>query len=83
MKNLVHDRTVVYNVGYHIVLSVKYNRNVLCCEIAQGLEQVLHEMFIDNGFVMRSMEIMPDHLHVFISAKPRYSAYVEIIWHIK
>ena len=74
MKNLVHDRTVVYNVGYHIVWSVKYRRKVLCNEIAQSLKQVLHEICVDKGFVMKSLEIMPDHLHVFVSAKPRYSA---------
>ena len=74
MKNLVHDRTVVYNVGYHIVWSVKYRRKVLCGEIAQSLKQVLNEICIEKGFVMKSMEIMLDHLHVFVSAKPKISA---------
>ena len=74
MKNLIHDRTVVYNVGYHIVWSVKYRRKVLCGEIAQSLKQILQEVCADKGFVMKEMEIMPDHLHVFVGAKPKFSA---------
>jgi len=73
MKNLVHDRTVIYNVGYHIVWSVKYRRKVLCGEIAQDLKKILLEICDDKGFVMKEMEIMPDHLHVFVSAKPKFS----------
>lgn len=74
MKNLIHDRTVVYNVGYHIVWSVKYRRQVLCDEIAQSLKHILLEVCGEKGFVMKEMEIMSDHLHVFVSAKPRFSA---------
>ena len=74
MNNLIHDRTVVYNVGYHIVWSVKYRRKVLCGEIAQSLEQILQEVCADKGFVIKEMEIMPDHLHLFVSAKPKFSA---------
>ena len=74
MKNLIHDRTVVYNVSYHIVWSVKYRRKVLCGIVAQSLKYILYEICEDKGFVMKAMEIMPDHLHVFVSAKPRFSA---------
>ncbi|MDI6914057.1 MAG: transposase [Desulfitobacteriaceae bacterium] len=31
--NLVHGRTSVYNVNYHIVWSVKYRRKVLTAEV--------------------------------------------------
>ena len=74
MKNLIYDRTVVYNVGYHIVWSVKYKRSVLVDEIADSLQQILKEICIDKGFILKESEIMPDHLHVFVSAKPKFSA---------
>jgi len=74
MKNLIHDRTVVYNVGYHIVWSVKYRRKVLHGKIAESLKDILLDVCDEKGFVMKEMEIMPDHLHVFVSAKPKISA---------
>jgi len=74
MNSLVHDRTVVYNVGYHIVWSVKYRRKVLCGEIVKSLEHILLEICDEKGFVIKELEIMPDHVHVFVSAKPKFSA---------
>lgn len=74
MRNLIHDRTVVYNVGYHIVWSVKYRRRVLQDEVAESLKRILKEVCTDKGFVLEELDIMPDHLHVFVRAKPKFSA---------
>ena len=73
MKSLVHDRTVVYNVGYHIVWSVKYRRRILRGKVAASLKSILEEVCFDKGFELKAIEIMPDHLHVFVSAKPKFS----------
>ena len=73
MSKLIHDRTVVYNVGYHIVWSVKYRRKVLCKKIEESLVSILHDICLNKGFVLKALEVMPDHLHVFVSAKPRFS----------
>jgi len=74
MKSLIHDRTVVYNIGYHIVWSVKYRRNILKNRIAESLRKILVEICMDKGFILKELEIMPDHLHIFVSAKPKFSA---------
>ena len=74
MKNLIHDRTVVYNIGYHIVWSVKYRRSVLLGEVAESLRQILGDVCVDKGFILEELDIMPDHLHVFVRAKPKFSA---------
>ena len=74
MSNLVHDRTVIYNMGYHIVWSVKYRRRVLTGKIEQSLKDILFETSADKGFTLKEIEIMPDHLHVFVVAKPKFSA---------
>jgi len=73
MKNLTHDRTVVYNVNYHIVWSVKHRRRVLEGEIASSLKEILLEVAASKGFCIMEVEIMPDHLHLFVSAKPKFS----------
>ena len=73
MKILIHDRTVVYNVGYHLVWSVKYRRKVLVGRIETSLQSFLYEIAASKGFILKEVEIMPDHVHVFVSAKPKVS----------
>ena len=66
-----HARTCVYNVNYHIVWSVKYRKAVL----NGGIDEVLKEMFkqiaADKGFTIQTMEVMPDHVHIFASVHPK------------
>ena len=73
MGELIHARTVVYNVNYHIVWSVKYRRKVLIDDIERRLKEILNDIAIGKGFAIKSMEVMPDQVHVFISAHPKYS----------
>ena len=37
-ENLVHARTCVYNINYHVVWSVKYRRKILSPEIEEYLK---------------------------------------------
>lgn len=71
MSSLVHGRTVVYNVNYHIVWSTKYRRDVLTGDIEAALREVIVETAVEKGFIIKSMEVMPDHVHVFASAHPK------------
>jgi putative transposase len=73
MSNLIHARTVVYNVNYHIVWSIKYRREVLIGKVEAKLKQILQDIAKEKGFLIKSMEIMPDHMHVFVSAHPKHS----------
>ena len=73
MKNLIHDRTVVYNIGYHLVWSVKYRRLVLTGKIEEELRKSLFRISSEKAFFIKEIEIMPDHVHVFVSAKPKVS----------
>jgi len=71
--NLIHARTCVYNVNYHIVWSVKYRRHVLGEEVANRLKEILNNVAKDKEFIIRTMEIMEDHVHIFASAHPKIS----------
>jgi len=68
-----HARTCVYNVNYHIVWSVKYRRQVLEGSIESYLKELLIQISHEKGFMMQTMEVMPDHVHVFASAHPKIS----------
>jgi putative transposase len=71
---LRHGRTTVYNVNYHIVWSVKYRRNVLLSSVGRRLQVLLKEIAAEKGFEIGALDVMPDHLHVFVSAHPKIAA---------
>lgn len=64
----------MYNANYHIVWTVKYRRKVLVNGIDTRLKELLHEIAADKEFVIQSLEVMPDHVHVFASGHPKHSA---------
>lgn len=65
-----HSNTTVYNIGYHIIWCPKYRRKVLHPPVSDRLEVLLREKADEIGVAIETMEIMPDHLHLFIKAKP-------------
>ena len=60
----------VYNVSYHIVWCSKYRRKVLSGEVEIQLKRLLSERSAENGWQLEKMEVMPDHVHIFIKATP-------------
>jgi len=73
-NNLEHARTCVYNVNYHIVWSVKYRRAVLKGGIDEALKEMFNQIAAEKGFTIHTMEVMPDHVHIFVSSHPKLSA---------
>ena len=72
--NLIHARTCVYNVNYHIVWSTKYRRKVLNSKIEARLKEILIEVSKEKEFIIHEMEVGEfDHIHLFISAHPKVS----------
>lgn len=62
----------VYNLGYHIVFCPKYRRKVLVDGIDERLKELLKEKAQELEITIESMEVMPDHVHLFIRSKPTY-----------
>lgn len=63
----------VFNVGYHIVFCPKYRRKVLVNGIDERLKQLFQEKADEIRVVIERMEVMPDHVHLFIKSKPTYA----------
>lgn len=68
-----HARTAVYNANYHFVWCVKYRRKVLVDNIETRTKELFLEIAEEKVFSIKSMEIMPDYVHVFASAHPKYA----------
>ncbi len=73
MSELIYARTAVYNVNYHFVWCVKYRRKIFTGNIEDRLKQLFNEIANEKDFIIKTMEIMPDHVHLFVSAHPKYS----------
>jgi putative transposase len=70
-QQLEHARTCVYNVNYHIIWSVKYRKAVLKGGIDEELKIILNQIAADKDFIIHTMEVMPDHVHIFASSHPK------------
>ncbi len=62
----------VYRLNYHFVWIPKYRVKVLKGDIAERAKEIFQEIAEQYEFVMDTLEVMPDHVHVFLSAPPRY-----------
>lgn len=48
----------------------KYRRKVLVDPVDKRLKELLKEVAEENGWRIEKMEVMPDHVHVFIKIGP-------------
>jgi len=62
----------VFDLKYHLVSIPKYRKHFLVGEVAQYTKEVLQRIADEYGFWVDTMEIMEDHVHVFLEAYPRY-----------
>ena len=62
-----------YTLNYHFVWSPKYRRKVLTGKIAERLREIIEDIAGQTGFDVISLDIQPDHIHLFISCPPKYS----------
>ena len=60
----------VYNVAYHIIWCPKYRRRVLVGKVEERLKELLEQKATELGIKIGTMEIMPDHVHLFVKATP-------------
>ena len=66
----VHGRTCVYNLGYHIIWCPKYRRKVLIDDVETKLKELLIKKAEELNCKIETMEVMPDHVHLFLKIPP-------------
>jgi putative transposase len=60
----------VYNIGYHLIWCPKYRRKVLVEQVEIRLKELLLQKAGDIGVIIETMEVMPDHTHLFVKSTP-------------
>ena len=68
-----HTQTTVSLINYHFVFCPRYRRKVLVKDVEQRFKDVLGEICEENDFLIVALEVMPDHVHVFLNALPSIS----------
>jgi len=61
----------VYNLNYHIVFVTKYRNKVLSGEVETYAKNRINQLCQQYGWYELALEIMPDHIHLFVSAEPK------------
>ena len=64
------NAAAVFSLKYHVVWCSKYRRPVLVDEIEQRLLGLLAEKSNELGMTIHALEIMPDHVHLFVESDP-------------
>jgi len=67
MENYKRHNKVVYLTQYHIVWSPCYRRCVLVDGVKTRLEELIRMVCNEQQAEIKAMEIMPDHIHLFVS----------------
>ena len=70
---LRRTKHAVFDIKYHLVWIPKYRKHILVGEVAQYMKEVLQKIADEYGFWIDTMEVMEDHVHVFIEVPPKYS----------
>jgi len=76
------SRSATYNIGYHLIWCTKYRRRVLGEAIQARAKEVLTVKAAELHLRIERMEVMEDHIHVFVKANPVDSPH-HIIKHFK
>ena len=60
----------VFSLKYHLVFCPKYRKAVLGGAVEGRLKELLRVKAEELGITLHTMEVMPDHVHLFVESDP-------------
>jgi putative transposase len=63
----------VYSLKFHLVWCPKFRRPVLVKAVEKRLREILAEKAEELQATIVALEVMPDHVHLFVETDPRWS----------
>ena len=63
----------VYDLKYHLVWIPKYRKHILDKEVSDYLKDIFNMIVEEYEFIIDTMEVMEDHVHIFVEVPPKYS----------
>lgn len=57
----------VSSINYHFIFVPKRRKAVLIRDVARRLQEIIFELVVEHGWKLIALEVMPDHVHLFIN----------------
>ena len=74
VEGAVYERNYVYNFHYHLIWVTKYRKQVFTTDVlVNEMKQILEELAEEKEIVIEEMEVMPEHVHLLLSFKPKHA----------
>lgn len=74
LDGAIYERNYVYNFHFHLIWVTKYRQPVFTTpELVADMQITLERIAMLNEVTIEQVEIMPDHIHLLISFKPKYA----------
>ena len=68
-----HNPYSAHIINYHLVWIPRYRKKVLVGPVEAKLKELLAEIATQYGFEILAVEVMPDHVHLFVNAPPKFA----------
>ncbi|WAN69105.1 IS200/IS605 family transposase [Moorena producens JHB] len=65
-------------LNYHFVWCPKRRKAVLTGKVKMRLQEIIFDLCTDNDWRLIALEIMPDHVHMFLEVDPTFAPSVII-----
>ena len=75
-----HAAHAVYNSLYHFVWTPKYRKAVLRRSVKAYIEYLFRRIAREYGLEIVELAVAADHVHILVSAPPRYSPAQIVQW---
>lgn len=70
-----YERGYVYNFHFHLIWCTKYRCPCFTTpELVREMKDILQHVADASDITIETMEVMPDHIHLLVSFKPKYAA---------
>lgn len=70
MLETIKDSHCVHQIGIHFVWCTKYRHPILVDIIEIRVKQIIGEICREYGWKCKTIEVMPDHIHLFLQINP-------------
>lgn len=82
MSRYRRNAGATFSLKYHLVWCPKYRRKVLVPPYDARLREIIAEVAAEFEMIVHAVELMPDHVHLFVEANPTLSV-AEIVTRFK
>ena len=74
LDDAIYERNYVYNFHFHLIWVTKYRNTAFTTpQLVSDMTMILQRIAELNEVTIERMEVMPDHVHMLISFKPKYA----------